>query len=57
MRKEILDYLCCSESKGDLELKIIEEVDKKMKEGVLVCKNCKKEFKILSFIPRFVERL
>jgi len=55
MRKEVLKYLCCSECKGELKLSVFEEENEKVKNGVLVCQNCNKEFKILNFIPRFVD--
>jgi len=55
MEKFIIQYLCCPECREDLNLQEEEVVNKKIKKGKLICRNCKKEYPIIDYIPRFVE--
>ena len=54
MYKEHLSYLVCPVCKSDLELIIKKECDWQVKEGVLRCKKCSKEYPIINSIARFV---
>ncbi len=54
MKEEHLRHLACPNCKADLALKIKKKVKDKIKEGELVCKNCKKSYPVINFIPRFV---
>ena len=43
LKKELLDVLCCPSDQGDLNY--LEEKE------ILVCKICKKEYKVIDGIP------
>ena len=54
MKLKLLDFLCCPECKESLLLKNEVYEKNEIKSGVLVCKNAH-EYKIINFIPRFVD--
>lgn len=48
----ILNKLCCPFDKGDLELKIItQDLEDRILEGILSCKNCNRVYPIIKGIP------
>ena len=54
MKIRLLNYLSCPLCKGDFLLKNELFENNEIKEGLLICSNCKKEYKISNFIPRFI---
>lgn len=55
MNKSHSKYLVCSDCAGDLFVFNEEQkVNNAIKEGILKCQQCQKEFPIINFIPRFV---
>ncbi len=51
MKKRLLKFLCCPSCKGDLRLKIKEEKEDEIIEGLLICQKCRKRFPIIDSIP------
>lgn len=56
MKYEYLEFLCCPECKSDMTLKSTKENNEKVKEGLLECTNCKAQFEVKNYIPRFVSQ-
>jgi len=56
VEKRFLEILCCPNCKTNLELLENETINEKVKSGALKCEKCKKEYKILNYIPVFVEK-
>jgi len=56
MKEKTLKIFSCHECNGNIILKssIIAEYNGEIKEGILCCDNCKLEFPIKNYIPRFV---
>jgi len=54
MKRRLLELLCCPDCNGELQLKDEVFQNAEIKEGVLECR-CGRQFKIIDFIPRFVE--
>lgn len=54
MKKSLLKIICCPYCKGELNFLEGKLENSEIKEGILIC-NCKKEYKIINYIPRFVE--
>lgn len=55
MKLKHLQYLVCPECAGAVIISDIkEQVDDKIKSGILVCQQCQKNFDVINFIPRFV---
>ncbi len=55
MKEKLLRILCCPSCKSDLVVEAVESSGGEIKEGVLRCSSCSKNYKIHNFIPRFVE--
>ncbi|RXJ55385.1 methyltransferase domain-containing protein [Candidatus Marinarcus aquaticus] len=55
MKETALKYLVCPECESEFTLTVITSKNERIKEGVLHCKKCSKEFEIKDFIPRFVK--
>jgi len=55
MKKRLLSYLACPHCSGDLQCQSTEEVREEIKEGILRCEQCNRNFPISNFIPRFVK--
>ena len=53
MKKEYVKYLCCIDCKGKLVLKEEKIFNKRIQNGLLVCKHCSKTYPVFNFIPRF----
>lgn len=51
MRRQLLGILACPVCKCDLELKVEEEDEREVLEGVLYCARCRHEFRISEGIP------
>jgi uncharacterized protein YbaR (Trm112 family)/ubiquinone/menaquinone biosynthesis C-methylase UbiE len=56
MKEEYLSFLCCPVCNSDLLLESKITHDSNIEEGVLICKNCKINYPIKNFIPRFVNQ-
>ncbi len=54
MKKNLMKILVCPEDKGNLDLEIIEGSEKEIREGILTCEECRKQYKIVHGVPRFV---
>lgn len=56
MKEEYLKYFSCPHCSGSLLVDIIEEnpETKRIVSGKIICSQCKKEFPIVNYIPRFV---
>lgn len=54
MKKRLLKYLCCPDCSGDLGLAGINS-EEEIKEGMLACLQCDRQYPIQGGIPRFVE--
>ena len=55
MHKESLKYLVCPKCKKEFELQKEVVVNDKIKTGKFICNDCKKEYPIINFVPRFVD--
>ncbi|MFH1228583.1 MAG: methyltransferase domain-containing protein [Planctomycetota bacterium] len=55
MKEKLLDLLACPDCYGPLEIKDGKTENGEIKEGSLVCGKCSASFRIVDFIPRFVE--
>ncbi|MFH1665967.1 MAG: Trm112 family protein [Elusimicrobiota bacterium] len=55
VKKQFSKILCCPDCKAKLELRENETINDEVKSGFLKCQNCKKEYKILNYIPVFIE--
>lgn len=55
MTENALNYLVCPKCKMELTLKDEYRVGDKIKDGNLNCKQCNRSFKIINYIPRFVD--
>lgn len=56
MKERLLKFLICPKCKGDFALyKITTKTKGEVKEGIIKCKKCKKNYPIKNYIPRFVE--
>jgi len=53
VKKELLNELACPQCNAAIKL-IVKETDKEIKEGILYCNDCKTEFQVKNYIPRFV---
>jgi len=52
MRIETIKKLCCSFDKADLKLTVIsKDIQENILEGILLCKECKRIYPIVSGIP------
>ncbi|RDC56555.1 hypothetical protein DU508_13320 [Pedobacter chinensis] len=52
MRIETIKKLCCSFDKADLKLTVIsKDIQENILEGILLCKECKRVYPIVSGIP------
>lgn len=58
MKKETIKYFSCSKCRGNLSIDWKEEDvhHERIKNGSLRCLSCNKEFPIINYIPRFVDR-
>jgi len=55
MKLKYLQYLVCSECAGAVVISDVkEQIDDRIKSGVLACQQCQKKFDVVNFIPRFV---
>ena len=54
MKKRLLEIVVCPECKGELSLNVTSLEREELKEGLLVCKGCAKNYPVKNFIPRFV---
>ncbi len=54
MKKEHVELLICPYCHGELDLTILEERNDEIIEGVLKCRNCRKEYEIKEGIPRML---
>ncbi len=54
MKKDLLNFVCCPKCSADFNLKIEEEIKGDIKKGALICLDCKQQYNITNFIPRFV---
>ena len=56
MKKKLLDFLACPTCGGDILLAYAgRHEDKEIIEGVLSCKKCSREYKIVRGVPRFAD--
>lgn len=55
MKRKLIDLLVCPTCKASLKLKNEEWESDEIKNGALVCSQCNIPYKIINFIPRFVE--
>jgi SAM-dependent methyltransferase len=56
MKVELLEYLVCPACrKGSFSLTEVIEEDLEIKTGVLVCNACREKYRIIDFIPTFIE--
>ena len=55
MKREYLEFLCCSNCHSDFQLEVDDEKQDRIKSGALICNNCKKKIAIRNYIPRFIE--
>ncbi len=56
MKEKLLDLLACPTCGGDILLAYASEYDdKEIIEGVLTCKKCSREYKVMRGVPRFVD--
>ena len=56
MKEKLLDLLACPTCGGDILLANAGKYeDKEIIEGVLTCKKCEREYKIVRGVPRFAE--
>ena len=55
MKVKLLDLLFCPKCKGGFNLKNILFGNDDIKSGYLVCQECKSEYPIINYIPRFVK--
>lgn len=52
MKIETIKKLCCPFDKADLELKIVtQDIREKITEGILLCRECRRVYPIVSGIP------
>jgi uncharacterized protein len=51
MKKTFVSKLCCPFDKSDLQLKVVNEVDDEIREGLLTCSVCNRYFPIVYGIP------
>lgn len=55
MKEEYLKYFSCPQCSGSLLVDVIEDLEtKRIVRGEIICSQCKKEFPIVNYIPRFV---
>ena len=54
MRKDLFDYLCCPECRGELDLSVDNEDDYGIESGKLSCTKCDGVYPVINHIPRFV---
>jgi len=55
MKKWLASFLVCSGCKSDLDLFVFDDKnDETIKNGILKCRSCKKEFMIVGGIPRML---
>ncbi|MEW5693445.1 MAG: methyltransferase domain-containing protein [Candidatus Hydrogenedentota bacterium] len=57
IKEELLKILRCPKCKTELDLKETIYELKEIKSGILICKKCQKEYKIINFIPLMVDTL
>lgn len=55
MKEHLIRYLVCPDCRGSLRYNNIQKAEKEIKEGLLICEVCKKQYPIRNFIPRFAE--
>ena len=55
MKSKLFEILACPDCRGGLLLIVDAEDMGEIKEGKLVCKLCKQEYRISNYVPRFVE--
>ena len=56
MKEKLLDLLACPKCGGDILLAYASKYeDKEIIEGVLTCKKCTREYKIVRGVPRFAD--
>ena len=56
MRRQLMEILCCPVCRGALVLRVVEEDDCEVLEGVLVCDKCSTEYPIEKGIPDLLPR-
>jgi uncharacterized protein YbaR (Trm112 family) len=54
MKRSLMDILCCPVCKGDLTLRVDEENEKEILEGVLHCAACSVGYPIHEGIPNLL---
>jgi uncharacterized protein YbaR (Trm112 family) len=54
MRRKLLDIICCPVCKGDLALKVGEENEHEILEGILTCPRCRVDYPIHEGIPNLL---
>jgi uncharacterized protein YbaR (Trm112 family) len=54
MRRKLLDIICCPVCKGDLALKVSEENEHEILEGILTCSRCRVDYPIHEGIPNLL---
>ncbi len=54
MKEILLDYLLCPRCSGELTITKANLVKNEIKEGVLLCRECRIIYPIINYIPRFV---
>lgn len=56
MKKDILDIICCPTCKGELLLKIDEEVNDEIIKGKFLCERCNCTYPIENGIPNLLPK-
>lgn len=54
MKRKLLEILVCPECEGELSLDVTLFEGEEVKDGLLVCKGCGNNYRVINFIPRFV---
>ena len=56
MKKDMLDIVCCPVCKTSLKLKVEEEKDDEIIQGVFTCAKCKQSYPIMDGIPSLIPK-
>jgi len=54
MRRSLLDYLCCPQCKCGFELRVLEETEDQVSEGLLRCKDNRHLYPVVRSVPRIL---
>lgn len=55
MKQILLNFMACPDCQNNFLVKEKSIENEEIKNGILECENCHKEYKIINFIPRFVD--